>query len=325
MTDPISGHTILVTGAAGFIGSHTVERLLARGAKVVGVDNFDPYYSRTLKDRNVNDIRSCGGSFEFIEGDICDHNLMRTVFTRTKPGGVIHLAAKAGVRPSIEDPVGYANANVTGTAVMLDCAHRAGCDRIVVASSSSVYGNSHAVPFCETQDVNAPISPYAASKRSCEIIAHAHHHLTNMPTALLRFFTVFGPRQRPDLAIDKFLRRVAAGESIEMFGDGSSSRDYTYVDDIVTGVLASYERIPEFGYRIWNLGGSHPTTLNEMIDTIARVVGRPANIVTKPMQPGDVDRTWADLSRSGVELNFKPATDFETGVRRQWIWISKGG
>ena len=325
MPDPISGHTVFVTGAAGFIGSHTVERLLERGAKVVGVDNFDPYYPRKLKERNIEEIRVRGGSFEFIEGDICDHDLMSAVFERVKPRGVIHLAAKAGVRPSIEDPVGYANANVTGTAVTLNCAHVAGCDRIVVASSSSVYGNSRDVPFRETQDVNEPISPYAASKRSCEIIAHAHHHLTKMPTALLRFFTVFGPRQRPDLAIEKFLRKVNAGENIDMFGDGSTSRDYTFVDDIVTGVLASYERIPEFGYRVWNLGGSHPTTLRDMIDTISRVVGKPANTVTKPMQPGDVDRTWADLSRSGSELGFKPTTNFESGVRQQWAWIVKHG
>jgi len=325
MNDPLSGHTIFVTGAAGFIGSHTVERLLARGAKVVGVDNFDPYYSRRLKEQNIANIRNTAGCFEFFESDICDRDTMRALFSRVKPRGVIHLAAKAGVRPSIEDPVGYANANVTGTAVMLDCAHHFGCDRIVIASSSSVYGNSQEVPFSETLDVNAPISPYAASKRSCEIIAHAHHHLTKMPTALLRFFTVFGPRQRPDLAIEKFLRKVAAGESIEMFGDGSTSRDYTFVDDIVTGVLASYERVPDYGYRIWNLGGSHPTTLREMIDTISRVVGRPANIVNKPMQPGDVDRTWADLSRSCAELGFNPTTDFESGVRQQWTWICKHG
>lgn len=322
MSESNTPESILVTGAAGFIGSHTIERLLARGKMVVGIDNLDPYYARSLKERNTQAIRDRGGMFEFVEADICDQESMRRLFARVKPRGVIHLAAKAGVRPSIEDPVGYAMANVTGTAVMMDCAHRIGCDRIVIASSSSVYGNSTSAPFKEDQDVNAPISPYAASKRSCEIIAHAHHHLTRMPTALLRFFTVYGPRQRPDLAIEKFLRKISAGETIEMFGDGSTSRDYTYVDDIVDGVLAAYECIPKHGYRIWNLGGSHPTTLREMIDTISRVVGKVAKIEYQPMQPGDVDRTWADLSRSGEELKFKPTTDFESGVRRQWEWIS---
>lgn len=312
-----------MTGVAGFIGSHAAERLIAHGHRVIGVDNFDPYYDIALKRRNLDEVARRGRDhFEFVEGDITDAGAMRRVFERARPGGVIHLAAKAGVRPSIEDPVGYAHANVTGTSVMFAEATRAGCGRIVVASSSSVYGNSPTAPFGETLDVNEPISPYAATKRACEIIGHAHWHLTKMPTAMLRFFTVFGPRQRPDLAIRGFLSKISRGERIVMFGDGTTSRDYTFVDDIVTGVLAAYERIGAHGYRVWNLGGSSPTTLKEMIATIGRVVGREPMVDLKPMQPGDVERTWADLSRSEKELGFRPTTGFEEGVRRQWEWMS---
>jgi UDP-glucuronate 4-epimerase len=325
MTSVGTNSPVLVTGVAGFIGSHTAERLLAQGRRVIGVDNFDPYYDVQMKRRNVEAVsRVGGGRVEFVEGDIADAGGMRRVFEAGKPGGVIHLAAKAGVRPSIEDPAGYSRANVLGTAVVFEEARRAGCDRIVVASSSSVYGNAKSAPFSETQDVNEPISPYAATKRACEIMGHAHRHLTGMPTAMLRFFTVFGPRQRPDLAIQKFLVQVSRGEGIVMFGDGTTSRDYTYIDDIVTGVLAAYERIPEFGYRVWNLGGSSPVTLKEMIATIGRVVGREPVVERKPMQPGDVERTWADLTRSGAELGYRPTTTFEDGVRRQWEWIRKG-
>jgi UDP-glucuronate 4-epimerase len=215
----------------------------------------------------------------------------------------------------------YAHVNVEGTSVLLDAARKtSSCSRFVLASSSSVYGNNTKVPFSETDDVSLPISPYAATKRSCELVAHTFHALYKMPVSCLRFFTVFGPRQRPDLAISIFLEKVAKHEPIPMFGDGSSSRDYTFVDDIVAGVLASYDRIPQFGYRIWNLGGNHPVTLREMIATIGRVVGVEPRISQSPMRPGDVERTFADLSRSGAELGYAPRTTFEEGVRRQWEW-----
>lgn len=316
---------VLVTGAAGFIGSHVCEALLARGTHVVGVDNFDPFYDVNIKARNVAEVERVAagspGSFELVRADICDAQAINALFERARPEGVIHLAAKAGVRPSIADPVGYSRANVLGTSVLLEAAKRAGVSRFVMASSSSVYGNNPRTPFAEDHDVSFPVSPYAATKRGCELIAHAHWHLTRMPTACLRFFTVFGPRQRPDLAIANFLRLVSRGDDVPMYGDGASSRDYTFVDDVVRGVLASYDRIGAHGYRIWNLGGSSPVPLAEMIATIGRVVGRQPRVKHLPMQPGDVERTWADLTRSAAELDYRPRTPFEEGVRRQWDWF----
>lgn len=316
---------IIVTGAAGFIGSHVCEALLARGERVVGVDNFDPFYSAETKARNIAAIRSSTAaqpdSFELLRADVCDAPAIMSLMQQTRPAGIIHLAAKAGVRPSIADPVGYTRANLLGTSVLLEAAKQSGLTRFVLASSSSVYGNNRKVPFAEGDDVSGPVSPYAATKRSCELIAHAHWHLTRMPTACLRFFTVFGPRQRPDLAISQFLRLVSRGDELPMFGDGTSSRDYTFIDDIVAGVIASYDRIDRFGFRIWNLGGSSPVSLREMIATIVRIVGRDARIKQMPMQPGDVERTWADLARSGGELDYRPATPFEVGVRKQWEWF----
>ena len=210
--------------------------------------------------------------------DLCDGGALSELVERTKPEGIVHLAAKAGVRPSIADPTAYAVANVVATSNVQQSALAHGVQRLVMASSSSVYGNSERVPFTEDDIVDRPISPYAATKKSCELIAHTHWHLTNMPTAMLRFFTVFGPRQRPDLAISKFMRLVSAGEPITMFGDGSTSRDYTYIDDIVAGVVAAYDRIDEHGYRIWNLGGDHPIRLDELVTKIGEVVGKEPRI-----------------------------------------------
>jgi UDP-glucuronate 4-epimerase len=317
---------IVVTGAAGFIGSWTAQRLLGLGHAVVGVDNFDPFYASVIKQRNLSEVERAGaGRFRAIHADIADAATMYALFADLNPKGVIHLAAKAGVRPSIEDPVGYARTNVQGTAVILEGARRAECERVVVASSSSVYGNASRVPFAETDDVGEPISPYAATKRACELLGHTHWHLTRMPTAMLRFFTVFGPRQRPDLAIHSFLVRIANGERIKMFGDGTTSRDYTYIDDIVSGVISAYDRIDRHGYRIWNLGGSAPVSLKEMIATIGRVVGKEPKVEPGPMMPGDVDRTWADPTRSAAELDYHPTTAFEAGVERQWACIKASG
>ncbi len=321
-----SSGPIVVTGAAGFIGSHVTEALVLRGERVIGIDNFDPFYDEAIKSRNIEAIRRTAAArpdgFEMVRSDICDADAMNALFTRAKPAGVIHLAAKAGVRPSIADPVGYARANVLGTSILLEAARRSGVLRFVMASSSSVYGNNRKVPFAEDDDVSRPVSPYAATKRSCELLAHTHWHLTQMPTACLRFFTVFGPRQRPDLAISQFLGKISRGDEVPMFGDGGSSRDYTFIDDIVRGVVASYDRIDRHGYRIWNLGGSSPVPLREMIAIIARTVGKDARIKPMPMQPGDVERTWADLTRSTAELGYAPQTAFEEGVRRQWAWTN---
>ncbi len=323
----IGDRPVLVTGAAGFIGSHVSEALLRQGCRVVGLDNFDPFYDPVAKRRNLAEVQATAKSqskstdaFEFIEADIRDLPALNLLMDRVRPHGVIHLAARAGVRPSLADPVGYADTNVLGTAAILEAARLAKCDRMVIASSSSVYGNSPTAPFSEMQDVSSPISPYAATKKACELIAYTHWHLTHMPTACLRFFTVFGPRQRPDLAISMFLRKVAAGETIALFGEGTS-RDYTFIDDIVAGVLSAYQRIPKHGYRVWNLGGSQPVSLEEMVATIARVAGKEARIERGPMRPGDVQRTWADLSRSSAELAYQPKTPFEKGVDGQWAWL----
>ena len=317
--------SVLVTGAAGFIASHVCEALVARGVRVVGVDNFDPFYSQGRKRANLGEIErsaeASDGVFSFIEGDLAEPGLIAGVLADHDCDTVIHLAAKAGVRPSLADPAGYARANVVGTAAVLDAATHTGVQRVVAASSSSVYGNNSKVPFSETDDVNEPISPYAATKRSCEIIAKAHHAATGLPIAMLRFFTVFGPRQRPDLAISLFLRAVGAGETIRMFGDGSTSRDYTFVSDIVGGVLSACERIGAHGFRVWNLGHDEPVRLDEMIKAVGEVTGREPVIERTGMQPGDVERTWADLSRSRDELDYAPTTSLREGMARQWDWM----
>lgn len=343
------GQTVLVTGAAGFIGSHVCTALLARGDHVIGVDNFDSFYPRACKEANLRRVRAAAragtisdtgtgtardarGCFELAEVDITDSNALRAVFARHRPSGVVHLAARAGVRPSIADPAGYARINVTGTAVVMEAAREAmgdgGCGRIVIASSSSVYGNCPSVPFTETMDVSEPISPYAATKRACELMGYTHWHLCKMPTAMLRFFTVYGPAQRPDLAISKFIGLVSRGEPITMYGDGATSRDYTYIDDITRGVLAAYDRIGGVGghgYRVWNLGNSTPVTLEAMIATIERVVGRRAVIRHEPASQGDVERTFADLTRAHAELGYTPRVGFAEGVARQWAWVRETG
>ncbi len=323
----MGSHRVIVTGAAGFIGSHVCEALLARGDAVLGYDSFDPFYDRALKERNLAEVRATaertGSAFDFVEADLCDTDAFGAALKQAGATGVIHLAAKAGVRPSIEDPAGYVRANVLGTQVVLSESSRHGCDRVVCASSSSVYGNNEKAPFSEDDPVEHPISPYAATKRACELVGDTHHHLTGLPVSMLRFFTVFGPRQRPDLAIGLFLRKIGAGEPIRMFGDGSTSRDYTFIADIVAGVLASFDKTPEFGYRIWNLGGDHPTTLSELIETVGAVTGRDPIVNQEPMQAGDVERTWADQARSRAELAYKPITSIREGIERQWAWMTQ--
>ncbi len=310
--------TVVVTGAAGFIGSHVAAALLARGDRVLGIDNFDPFYNRAIKEANLARVREVSPSFECAEMDICDERALEALFVPSKPTGVIHLAARAGVRPSVADPVGYARVNVLGTASVQRAAERAGCARLVLASSSSVYGNNEKTPFAEDDPVDRPISPYASTKRSCELIASAHHHLTGMPTACLRFFTVYGPGQRPDLAIAKFMRLIREGKPITMYGDGSMSRDYTYIDDIVRGVLAAYDRIERFGYRVWNLGSDRPVRLDALIAQIGEVAGAELRVEREPPPPGDVERTWADLARSRAELAYAPSMDRAEGLARQW-------
>jgi UDP-glucuronate 4-epimerase len=243
-----------------------------------------------------------------------------------RPTSIFHLAALAGVRPSIEAPARYASVNVDGLVSVLDAARRCECRRIAFASSSSVYGNNAKTPFAEIDPVDEPISPYAATKRAGELICHTYAHLFGMRIAALRFFTVYGPAQRPDLAISKFINLISAGHEVPMFGDGSTSRDYTYIEDIIHGVLAAHrhlEKQPEGFFRIYNLGSDHPIALAELIQSIARVVGKPARIKSLPRQPGDVERTWADVSRARAELGYAPRTPFHEGLQQQWRHVAR--
>jgi len=313
--------TVLVTGAAGFVGSHLTERLLTDGHSVVGLDNFNDFYDPDIKRANLGGAKSYAG-FTMVEGDIRDEAGVDAVFDRHRPDAVVHLAAMAGVRSSIERPHLYTDVNVQGTTVLLDAAARHGTGPFVFASSSSVYGNNAQVPFSEAHRVENPISPYAATKRAAELLCHTFHHLHGLPVVCLRLFTVFGPRQRPDLAIAKFLRLVASGDPIPVFGDGTTSRDYTYVDDIVNGVVGALsEWSLHGGFDVFNLGGSHPVTLNELIAIIEEVTGLPVRRDNRPPQPGDVQRTWADVGKAAARFGFEPSTGLREGIAAQWEWV----
>src|SRR5215211_2831848 len=266
---------ILVTGAAGFIGSHAAEALVQRGFHVVAVDNFCDFYDRSWKEMNLKTIKG-GEGIDVQVVDITDGNAIDVLVARTKPSAILHLAAMAGVRPSIEQPAYYARVNVEGTTHLLQAAVRHKVGKFLFASSSSVYGNLAKVPFSEEDPVAEPISPYAATKRAGELLCYTYWHLYKLPVACLRFFTVYGPRQRPDLAIHKFTRLISQGKPIPMFGDGSTSRDYTFVDDTVSGIVAAYERCDR--YRIYNLGGSDPVSLAKLIEGLEIAIGRPAII-----------------------------------------------
>jgi len=393
---------ILLTGCAGFIGSHTLDRLLADGHDVIGVDNFDPFYHRALKTANLAahlgrgdclespsesdqsspiSHSSSQGRFELLEADLAEPETYQKlkfladslpssppsqggvdsrsgdgVVAQSSPpsqGGVlppererggfdaiIHLAAKAGVRPSIEDPVGYQRANVIATQNLLEFAKDEEIKQFVFASSSSVYGVNPNVPWSEKHDVSGPISPYASTKVSCELLGHVYSHLYGIRVLGLRFFTVYGPRQRPDLAINKFVRLIEAGEPIPVFGDGTTRRDYTYIDDIVGGIIACLDKAIASGppltengklkteqpvgtfpaYAVINLGNDQTVTLSEMIATIEEVVGKKAIIDRLPQQPGDVPQTWADVTKAGELFGYKPTISFKDGVTEFYSW-----
>jgi UDP-glucuronate 4-epimerase len=311
---------VLVTGAAGFIGSHLVEALARRGDEVVGIDNFDPFYARAMKERNLAEIGRLPG-FRFHEQDMLDVVALQKLLT---PDTVIaHLAARAGVRPSIADPMGYAQANVTGTAAVLEAARRAGVSRIAFGSSSSIYGDSTPSPFREDAAAVEPVSPYAATKRAGELLIHAVAPIYGFRCAALRFFTVYGPRQRPDLAIHAFARRMVAGEVITLFGDGTQARDYTYCDDIVAGVTAAIDwtATAPIGLEPFNLGGNRSVPTGAMVAELAQALGIEPRLEWGPMQPGDVQRTAADLTRSGTVLGYAPVTPFPEGIRRFVAWF----
>ncbi len=311
------GQTILVTGAAGFIGSHLAEFLVERGDHVVCLDNLNTYYDPAIKRRNVASLLE-SGSFELVEGDIRDVDLVNKVFDDHELDGVIHLAAMAGVRPSLERPVYYHDVNCTGTTVLLEAARDHGVLRFVFGSSSSVYGGNERVPFQESDDVSIPVSPYAATKRAGELTCHTFHHLYGMDIPCLRFFTVYGPRQRPEMAIHKFVRLVEAGEALPIFGDGTTERDYTYVDDILDGIVKAYDHAK--GYRIYNLGESSTISLKDLVTAIGEATGKEPRVDWQPMQPGDVVRTYADVSRAKDELGYAPSTGVREGLAKFVAW-----
>jgi UDP-glucuronate 4-epimerase len=315
--------TILVTGAAGLIGSHAAEALRAAGHRVVGVDNFCNFYDRSWKEMNLKCMAASGEAIDVEELDIIDGPGISRLIAALKPDAILHLAAMAGVRPSIERPAHYANVNVVGTTNLLQAAVSSGVKKFLFASSSSVYGNLARVPFSEEDPVAEPISPYAATKRAGELICYTYWHLYKLPVFCLRFFTVYGPRQRPDLAIHKFTRLISTGKEIPVFGDGSTSRDYTYIDDIVAGILRALERCDRF--RIYNLGGSDPVTLSKLIQQIELALGKTAIIKRLPKQQGDVERTYADLTRSKAELGYQPKTSLEVGLKKFVAWFNEFG
>jgi UDP-glucuronate 4-epimerase len=311
---------VLVTGAAGFIGSHLVEALARRGDEIVGIDNFDPFYPRPMKEANLAEMGRLPG-FTFCEQDMLDVEAVARLLTSDTV--LVHLAAKAGVRPSIADPIGYARANVTGTAAVLEAARRAGASRIVFGSSSSVYGDSTPVPFREDAVAVEPVSPYAATKRAGELFLHSIAPIYGFRAVSLRFFTVYGPRQRPDLAIHAFARKMVEGRTLTLFGDGTQARDYTYCDDIVAGVLSSIEwtETAPVGVETFNLGGNRSIQTEAMVREIADALGIEPRIEWAPMQPGDVQRTAADLTKSGAILGYAPRTPFPEGIRRFVAWF----
>ena len=352
---------VIITGAAGFIGSHLCERLLAQGWDVVGLDNFDPFYDPAIKRRNL-ETALLSPRFRLVEGDIRDSGVvdriaraavelqadlpeglqadlstdLSTGLSESAPetgapeeekkparilDAVVHLAARAGVRTSLEDPVLYSDVNLVGTTRMLEAARSLGVSRFILASSSSVYGDREGSPFKEDDNVDFPISPYAATKKAGEVLCHAHHHLYGLAVTCLRFFTVYGPRQRPEMAIHKFTRAILRGEAVVQFGDGSARRDFTYIDDVVDGIVRALERAA--GYHIYNLGNNRTVELRRLISLIEKACGTSAKIDRQPNQPGDVRLTCADITRAADDLGYNPSVPIEEGIERFVDWYRR--
>jgi UDP-glucuronate 4-epimerase len=309
----------IVTGAAGFIGSHLCERLLNDSWSVVGIDNFDNFYSPQIKRDN---IKTCltNSRFQIIEADIRDADKMYEIIAKGADI-IIHLAAKAGVRPSIEQPGLYADVNINGTMTLLEAARKNRISKFMFASSSSVYGNNKKVPFSETDNVDFPISPYAATKKAGELLCHTYHHLYGISITCLRYFTVYGPRQRPDLAIHKFARLIEKDKSLPVFGDGSMMRDFTYIDDIIDGTTAAIDKCD--GFNIYNLGESRPINVNDLIKELEKALGKKATIEHKSLQPGDVEKTFADVSKARKDLGYNPNTEISVGLERFIKWLRR--
>ena len=309
---------ILVTGGAGFIGSHLSETLLKQGQEVICLDSFNDYYNPEIKRSNISLLQG-QSNYTVIEGDILNLDLLRQIFADYKFDIVVHLAARAGVRPSIQEPLLYQQVNVEGTTNLLEMAKEFRTQKFIFGSSSSVYGENEKVPFCESDPVDHPISPYASTKKSCELICYTYYHLYSIPTTCLRFFTVYGPRQRPDMAIYKFTRAIEAGEQITMYGDGSSRRDYTYVTDIIEGICKSIEYCSD--YHIYNLGESKTIELRELIQLIAKCLGQEPKIQKLAMQPGDVPITFADITKAKNEISYHPKVNIEQGIAKYVDWF----
>lgn len=320
---------ILVTGGAGFIGSHLCERLLTEGYGVISFDNFNDFYDPGIKRENIEAIERHPEKkrFKSYAGDIRNREELLPLLDREKPDGVIHLAAMAGVRPSLENPELYTDVNIRGTQILLEACAKKGISSFIFASSSSVYGNNEKVPFSESDSVDHPISPYAATKKAGELICHTYAYLYPMKILCMRFFTVYGPRQRPDLAIHKFARKILEGQEIPFFGDGQTKRDYTYIDDIVDGVLKALtynmETPESSGYDIFNLGESRTVTLNEMVSILEKKLGMKAKLKKMPLEPGDVLCTYADISKAKKVLGYAPSTPFEEGIAKFVNWLQR--
>jgi UDP-glucuronate 4-epimerase len=334
----------LVTGAAGFIGSHLCERLLSDGWTIVGVDNFDDFYDPRIKRQNIGECLK-NKNFRLIEADIRDSAAMDKAVSACPEQGrrngidiIVHLAARAGVRPSIAQPLLYADVNVNGTVVLLEAAKKHKINKFIFGSSSSVYGNNKKVPFSESDNVDFPISPYAATKKAGELICHTYHHLYGINIICLRFFTVYGPRQRPDLAIHKFTKLIEQDKPIPIFGNGTMMRDFTYIDDIIDGVVAAMKRLLSHrsrlsavasakaegtghGFTIYNLGESRPIKVNDLVVQIEKALGKKAKKQYLPLQPGDVERTYADVTKAIKELGYNPRTTIERGLAKFVKWL----
>mmetsp|Transcript_2897 Transcript_2897/g.3868 ORF Transcript_2897/g.3868 Transcript_2897/m.3868 type:complete len:413 (+) Transcript_2897:130-1368(+) len=325
MVQPHTDHKkVLVTGGAGFIGSHVAEFLLERGDDVVIVDEMNDYYDVHIKENNLKILREKYPDKKRLQiyfGDICDEECMLKLFEAERPEWVCHMAARAGVRPSIQDPYVYIHSNIKGTTHLMELCHKFGVKNFVFASSSSVYGGSDSTFFSESENVDNPVSPYAASKKACELLAYTYHHLYKLNISALRFFTVYGPRGRPDMAPFKFIDRVSRGLEIQQFGDGSSSRDYTYISDIVDGIVRAIDRPHK--YEVFNLGKGSGTSLKEFINLVQKHTGKDALIKVMPDQPGDVPYTCADVSKAHALLGYKSKVPFDEGIRRTAAWYKE--
>jgi UDP-glucuronate 4-epimerase len=317
----VNKRTILVTGGVGFIGSHLVDKLLNENFRVVVVDNFNDFYAPQIKRENIA-AHSANADFRLVEADISRRDELNEVFAEERFNVIVHLAARAGVRPSLENPVGYVESNITGTVNLLELAKDFGVKQFVFGSSSSVYGINSKIPFSETDEIFQPISPYAATKAAGELLCHTYSYLYEIRTVCLRFFTVYGARQRPDLAIHKFAKSISEGKAIPVFGDGTTRRDYTYIDDIISGVRAAMDYTAS-RHEIFNLGESHTVELRELIALLEKSLGKEAVIDRQPLQPGDVPQTYADISKAKKLLNYQPQTQIEEGISNFVEWFKE--